>query len=248
MRTALRIHSATALLDCADPRRVAAGEVHVWAFELAAPEKALAACAALISAEERAKAGRFVFERDRTHYLLAHAVMRSLLGSYLGSPAATLEMNTGARGKPALAGSQVDRVSFNLTHSGGRALLAISDGREVGIDLEQHRQIEAASIAGNYFFGSERDAILRGPDIDTVFFQYWTAKEAVMKGCGEGLSLPLDDFAIQFSETQTDAGVYSRDVQKLEPDWRVQTLSAGLGWSAAVAARGTEWQVLLPEA
>lgn len=243
-RPALTLQPASSLLTRVPARSIGHAEVHVWAFDLDASAETLLTCTDLLSPEERTKGDRFVFQRDRGAYLVSHAVMRVMLGSYVRRPPEELQFVSGAQGKPQLFGDVAAGVSFNLTHSGGRALLAVSDGREIGIDLEQHRPIEAESIAANYFFGSERDAILQSADTQALFFRYWTAKEAVLKGCGLGLSLPLDHFAVQFDADLARATVQSSNQQVLHADWVVQAMVADEGWSAAVAARGGDWRVV----
>lgn len=242
-RHALALEPAAVLLARETPLDIASEEIQVWGFDLNAAPETVQACRRLLSPEELLRAERFVFEPDRRAYLVSHAVLRVLVGSYLRRPPHTLRWAYGVHGKPSLPADAADGVSFNLTHSGGRALLAVSDGCEVGVDLEQHRPIEVAGV-GQYFYGSERAAILEAADPETAFFDYWTAKEAVLKGCGAGLSLPLDRFAVQFDAGMIQATVHSCDRDLLDGDWTVQTLGAGQGWSAAVAARGSAWRAV----
>ncbi|HVY80703.1 MAG TPA: 4'-phosphopantetheinyl transferase superfamily protein [Steroidobacteraceae bacterium] len=169
-------------------------------------------------------------------------MLRALIGAYARCPPQALRWIYGPNGKPALAGDRAGRLSFNLSHSGSRALLAVAAGAEIGADLEQHRAIEAASIADRFFFGAEREAIRAALEPDAIFYRYWTAKEAVMKGCGAGLSLPLDQFGVMF-QAEDRATVQTCNPAVLAPDWTVQTLAMDEGWSAAVAARGNAWRV-----
>ncbi|MGH8583368.1 MAG: 4'-phosphopantetheinyl transferase family protein [Gammaproteobacteria bacterium] len=228
--------------------RIRTGVVSVWAFTLAGSHALRARCQAWLSHAERERAARFTCARDRTEYLFAHGVLRFLLGRYSGVQPAALRFEVGPWGKPTLRTQTLAGagLSFNLTHSGGRALLAVADGREIGIDLEKKRpDIEALSIARNYFFGSELEAIRGTPDeLRThAFFRYWTAKEAVIKGEGLGLSLPLDRFHVRFLSGNTRARVETLDESRLAPDWFVRTLPCEPAWSAAVAARGQDWIV-----
>jgi 4'-phosphopantetheinyl transferase len=218
--------------------------IDVWAFELTASVEQRRLCAQLLSDEELHHASRFVFERHRDAYLVAHGVLRVLISAYAHCRPRSVRWVHGPNGKPALACDQAREVSFNLSHSGTRALLAVGNGPDVGADLEQHRPIEAASIAERFFFGLEREAIHSAREPTAAFFRYWTAKEAVMKGCGAGLSLPLDHFGVLFEDdTSRRARVQVRNPAVLAADWTVETITMDDGWSAAVAARGTTWRI-----
>jgi 4'-phosphopantetheinyl transferase len=222
--------------------------LHIWAFTLEGTAEFVELCRGCLSGEERRRADRFVFARDRIHYTVAHGVLRHLLGRYCDSAAGTVQFNTTAAGKPALQNpaGNAPGIHFNLTHSGGRALLGVSQGRELGIDLEQVRSnIEALSISRNYFFGSERDAIEGAPSAirDNMFFRYWVAKEAVLKAQGVGLGFPLDRFRVDFLPGGHAARIETLEPERLERGWTVRMLPSDAGWFGAVAARGEDWDV-----
>lgn len=94
-------------------------------------------------------------------------------------------------GKPFLPGGP----SFNISHSGKLVVLAVTRQGNVGIDIEQKRAVvieefsnflpELASLNGR----SDAEAI-------NLFFDCWTQKEAVLKGCGGGLSVPLAEVVL----------------------------------------------------
>lgn len=239
--------------------------IHVWQLSLAGPDAAVQAASAVLSADERARAGRFVFERDRREYVLAHGLLRTLLGRYVGLEPGELGFRCGPAGKPELAGASMPRaaargagapparISFNLSHSGGRALLAVGDGREIGVDIEKVRHdLSPLEIASRYFFRSEHSAIVGAPhgERHEAFFRYWTAKEAVLKGAGLGLRLPLEDFEVQLppgnGAESACAPVVSANEARLAGDWLVRTIPQEPGWFAAVAARGSAWTLEAP--
>jgi 4'-phosphopantetheinyl transferase len=236
------------------------GAVHVWAFDLEGTPALLESCRSCLSDAERQRADRFVFQRDRVHHTVAHGVLRHLLGRYCGVSPESLQFSVSPAGKPALqfpdrheptnaAGNtpgSLPGIHFNLTHSGGRALLGVSRSHELGIDLEQVRpNIETLSISRNYFFGSERDAIEGALSVmrDNIFFRYWVAKEAVLKAQGIGLGFPLDQFRVDFLPDGHTARIETLDASRLDGGWIVRMLPCEPGWLAAVAARGDDWVV-----
>jgi 4'-phosphopantetheinyl transferase len=239
--------AASVLTALSTPLSVAADTVHVWAFTLEAPPECVALCRGWLSASERDRADRFVFERDRLRYTLAHGVLRRLLSLYIGTAPAELEFSATRSGKPALENGS-PTVAFNLTHSEDRGAVAVSVDRALGIDLEKLRSnIEALSISRNYFFGSERTAIESAPPAqrDAAFFRYWVAKEAVLKAEGIGLGFPLDRFRVDFLADGQHARIETFDPAALAGDWAVRMLPCDAGWLGAVAARGTAWKLRL---
>jgi 4'-phosphopantetheinyl transferase len=232
-----------ALIGADDTLSALPDTVHVWAFSLQGSSECIDWCYGQLPESERTCAERFVYSKDRKAYVFAHGLTRHLLGRYLGVPAHDLIFTTNPAGKPklALAGGS---ISFNLTHASGRALLAVCDGRDVGVDLEQRRfDVEPLDIARYCFFGSERTAIEQAPEQDQrdTFLRYWVAKEAVLKGEGIGLGFPLDHFQVQFNPGSSSARIVSFDKQQLAGDWIVRMLPCDPGWFAAVAARGDDW-------
>ena len=153
----------------------------------------------LLSCDELARADRFRFARERHRYITGRAQLRRLLSDRCGTPAALLEFTLGAQGKPALVG-QPD-VDFNISHGDGTALLALSTGCTVGIDIEpENPGIARSGIAEHFFAPGEIDHLSSVPeeDQDHAFLECWTRKEAYLKGKGGGLSLPLDGFEVSF--------------------------------------------------
>jgi 4'-phosphopantetheinyl transferase len=225
--------------------RVAARSVHVWAFELEASVACLDQCRQTLCSAEQARAARFVHARSRDDFVVAHGVLRRLLGRYTGTAARDLRFSSAPNGKPALDPSSSDAgISFNMTHSHGRALIAISDGREIGIDLEKVKShVKALAIAQRYFARAERVAIESAPPPlqAQVFFRYWVAKEALLKGQGIGLRFPIDEFEVQFDAENSIARVCAGESSRLSADWKVHMLPFEADWAGAVAVRGADW-------
>jgi 4'-phosphopantetheinyl transferase len=237
-----------ALLALTSPLVLEPDTVHVWAFALEGSADLIHTCRDSLSLAERQRADRFVFAHDRGRYVIAHGVLRHLLSRYCGFAPRLLRFDTTSTGKPSLqmpAGSPAS-LHFNLSHSEAGALLGVSNGRELGVDLERVRSdVEALGISRHYFFGAERKAIEDASPIerDSTFFRYWVAKEAVLKAQGVGLGFPLDRFCIHFLPGGQAAHIETLDPLVLERDWTVRMLSCDTGWVGAVAARGEEWSV-----
>jgi 4'-phosphopantetheinyl transferase len=230
--------------------RIAARGVDVWAFNLRASAACLEQCRQTLSRTEAARAERFVHALSRDDFVVAHGVLRHLLARYSGVQPRDLRFSADPNGKPALEAptSSGGLVSFNLTHSQGRALIAVTDGRAVGIDLEKIKaDVKALAIARRYFARSELAAIEATPaplQADT-FFRYWVAKEALLKGQGIGLRFPIDEFEVKFDDRALSARIGIRTPSRLSSDWTVQMLPVESGWTGALAVRGTDWSLHL---
>ena len=137
------------------------GWAHVFFLDLDLPAARLDALAALLSSDETARARRFRSPRDGQTFTAAHGQMRQVLSAYLGTPPAELHFAANAYGKPSL--DPPSSLAFNLSHSGSAALLAVTFGQEVGVDLERfNRPVDLANIARR-FFSPVRGRCAAGP-------------------------------------------------------------------------------------
>lgn len=142
---------------------------------------------------------RFIFSLHRHQFLVARALVRTVLAGYLddGDPAA-LAFTASEHGKPALLGHE--SLQFNLSHTNGLIALAVALDKPVGIDVEHlSRQTDIAKMAERYFSLEESRALLALPvaSWNDRFYDLWTLKEAYLKACGTGLRTPLHAFSFQ---------------------------------------------------
>jgi 4'-phosphopantetheinyl transferase len=178
-----------------------AGGVALWTCDLDAGDAmGLAADRALLAPSERARADRFHFARDRDRYTRGRAFLRRRLAEATGRPAAALRLREAAWGKPALDGPGPE---FNLSHSGPLAVLAISEAGPVGIDVERTARLgDLDRLAESCFLPEERKVLdgLGEAARRRRFFAFWTAKEALMKLTGQGMSLPPLAIALRLED------------------------------------------------
>lgn len=180
---------------------LAPGEVHVWSVDLGeAPPEREPEWTRVLSAEERERMGAFRTPELRARFLLRRAALRTLLGAYLGRPPHGIPIEAGPHGRPTLRGKE--SLSFNLSHSGSRALIAVAHSGPVGVDLERiDPDVEIRAITERFFAPSEREQIVqqRGDERVRTFYRIWTAKEALLKATGLGLSGGLDQAIVKVS-------------------------------------------------
>ena len=217
------------------------GQVHIWTglVEKWAGTPAMTALSAALSAEEKERAARFAFERDRDVYSLAHGMLRQILSRYESNDAATWTFENNAHGKPHLVPES--SLRFNISHTGGLAVLAVMRDFEVGVDVESllrtRVRIEVASKA---FTPIERHGMLACTSEEARrerFFETWTLKEAFIKAKGRGLSLPLDQFWFQWSDSGELLFNVDAALNETPSDWQFEFLRDVPNYLIAVALK-----------
>jgi 4'-phosphopantetheinyl transferase len=215
--------------------------VHLWGIELDGSPACLERCARWLDEDEQRRAMRMVREEDRRRYVLAHGGLRAVLSRYLGIGPDVLKICRREAGKPSLTGELQDppTITFNMSHAQGRALIAVSKGQEVGVDLERVRpDIEVAKLSERFFASSEHAAIMQSAQERraTSFFRYWVAKEALLKAQGIGLR-GLSQCEIYLGADGVGAEVLVPVGSLVQNKLRVRLLTCDEGWEAAVAGQ-----------
>lgn len=183
----------------APPARPMPGEreVLVLACALDVDGERLAGLRATFSPREEARFQSFAHEEHRLRWGASRGFLREALGAALGLPAREIAFGYGAHGKPGLLLSQQPRgapLRFNLSHSGGLALLVLARGAEVGADVELPRQRRTDDLARRWFTPGEQARVVGSAE---AFFRLWPCKEAFLKATGEGLSRSLRSYEIE---------------------------------------------------
>jgi 4'-phosphopantetheinyl transferase len=161
------------------------GTVHVWHARLGELDGAVAALD-----EEIVQAQRFLRDDDRRRFLTGRALIRSVLGGYLGCPPTEIPLAVTAFGKPYLRRDGGPDLRFNLSHSGSLVALAVGIRDEAGIDVEAEPPGNADELVSIVLSGPERRAYEELPPAlrAAAFLRCWTRKEAILKASGTGLS------------------------------------------------------------
>jgi 4'-phosphopantetheinyl transferase len=218
------------------------GEFRVWRIGLDRPAESVARLARLLDADERERAARFRFERDRMRFQVGRAALRTILGDILGVPPPEVRFAYGAHGKPELAPPwAASGLRFNVSHSDALALCAVSVHRRVGVDLERLRTLpDLEAIAARVFSPREQNALGRIPlpERQAAFFTAWTRKEAYVKALGEGFAHRLARFTVSLAPG-TPARLEHVDDDPAEAGrWTLQALAPDPAYVAALAADG----------
>lgn len=241
------INSADSWSPPPNPPTLNDHEVHVWRAALDVSSAQAEGLRQTLSADEAARSDRFYLQRDRERYAVTHAALRDILGRYAGIEPRQLRFDAGPYGKPYLRQDRPSAIlNFSLSHSHELALIAVSHGREVGVDIEFiHPEVAELQLAERFFSPAEAAGLrsLPGCVQKTAFFEAWTCKEAYLKATGRGFSLPLDQFVISVNPEEPTSLLETRWDPDEASRWSLARLAPWPGYAAAVAVQGQSWQL-----
>src|SRR5262249_5087125 len=136
--------------------------VHVWRLDMSLPQAKIEAYREILTPDERSRADRYYFRRDRHRFIAARGVLRSLLGRYLEIKPENVVFDYTKHGKPVLADvSRGKEWHFNVSHSENQALYGIARHRRIGVDIEFMRNSVEHLEIGQRFFAAREFEVLR---------------------------------------------------------------------------------------
>lgn len=216
------------------------GEVHVWRVDLEQPEAVVQRFRSTLEEDELSRADRFHFEKDRRAFVVSRGFLRRVIGRYLETKPELVRFAYGPYGKPALDGEYKNSsLRFNMSHSRGVGLVAVTENKELGVDVEYMRaDFASEDIARRFFSPCEVEAFNALPNELRVaaFFRCWTRKEAYIKAIGRGLSQPLDGFDVTLAPEEPPAllRVNEDDASR----WSLSDVDVGNDYAAALVVEG----------
>jgi len=223
------------------PELLAKNAVHVWYVltdEVRDPAL-LERHRALMTPDERARHDRFVFPRDRHQFLVARAVIRSLVARYLDIDPAACAFEVDRYGRPSLRGPAAAALAFNISHTTGLVACALARVPEIGVDVEYTARAVGLDLARRFFSPDEADALEALPEEAqrARFFDYWTLKEAYIKARGMGLSLPLDRFSMRLDGDGPPRIAFAAGADDEPESWQLAQFTPTPAHRLAVAVR-----------
>jgi 4'-phosphopantetheinyl transferase len=194
-----------------------------------------------LSPDERKRAEKFLFDRDRTTFILTRGVLRKVLGTLTGTDPTQVAFVYGKHGKPVLQGEIENQIHFNVSHTREKALIAVTCVGEVGIDIEYIRPLTYGARISERFFSEEEIRSLRALPKELqqkAFFTCWARKESFIKAKGGGLTIPLRSFAVSV-DPRKPAQLMKTDWDENEACmWSVLDIPIGKNYTAALSVRG----------
>jgi len=219
-------------------------EIHIWRVDLDLPMIGFQQLHQSLSVDEKVRAERFHFERDRRRFIVGRGNLRTMLGCYLNVEPSGVQFCYGKNGKPAPAEPLgKGNILFNVSNSEGLALYAFVRDHEIGVDIERIRDIPGMDqIAERFFTAGEKTVFRSLPEgkKSEAFFNCWTRKEAFIKAKGEGLGFSLDQFEVSLAPGERAALIWSNGDPQETSRWSLRELDVGPGFAAALAVDGQD--------
>jgi len=189
----------------------------------------------IISNDERVRADKFVFKKDKNKFIKSRGYLRMLIGNYLEKDPALIKFKYSPIGKPYLKDSE---LRFNLSHSHNKTIIAFAQKTDLGVDLEYIRDIKNIEQLAEQYFSKEECQEINNLEKDlreNLFFKYWTYKEAYLKATGEGVKgledidfkIPLDKKSFSFIDQHGRV-------------WHNETISMNDGYTGAIVVKGSK--------
>lgn len=217
-------------------------QIHIWRIWLDLSDTQVESLRDLLSLDQIQRASKIRFPLDQKRFIAAHGVTREILSKYLTLAPNSIRYVYNKFGKPDLEEkSRSEGLRFNLSHSESVALLGISSGYCVGIDIERVRRDKATeNIARRFFSPNEVEKIISHPKDQRVaaFYRCWTRKEAYIKARGKGLSIPLNQFEVSLSRGEPARIVNIQGNIDEAAHWSLHHLEPMEGYVAALAVEG----------
>lgn len=196
---------------------------HEGSFELSWPFS-------LLDQKEQEKSRKYRFFEDRLRFVMGRTLVKTALASLLNLSPQEISLECDTHGKPFVkAPPEAFGFFFSISHSAHLVAVALTHGRQVGIDIEPwNRSVDIEAISQRFLSPQERLAIsqARGRERE-AFLRTWTLKEAYAKARGLGLGLSFQDFGLVIGPDQAvtwapgppDQGSWQFSSGSLGPDF-----------------------------
>jgi 4'-phosphopantetheinyl transferase len=216
-------------------------DIHIWQADLDLPMTDIQMFKETLSMDEMERAKRFHFDKDRNRFIVRRGILRAILGRYLNVEPSRVQFCYGKNGKPILTDTFGKKtVCFNLSHSEGVGLYAVTQDHEIGVDIEHVRDIlDMAQIAERFFSVRENIIFCSLPagKRKEAFYNCWTRKEAFVKAIGKGLTFALNTFDVTLAPGEPAELLEIAGNIKEAAHWSVQPLALTHGYVGAIAVK-----------
>lgn len=186
---------------------------------------------------ERTRYDRFRHDIDRHMFLLGRVMARTVVADALGESPQDWPWREGRRGRPEI-GRRDCPVSFNLSHSAGLVVCALSRIGAVGVDVEYRGRpgIERALVTRCCAPDEAADVDAQGDAWRDHFLKFWTLKESYLKAVGLGISVHLPDVRFRLTPDLIAAPAFTGSLAGADAGWTFDLRRSAPAHYVAVAA------------
>ena len=216
------------------------GQIHLWSINAVENIDLLDSLLNNLSYDEVSRANKFRFEKDRSVYITAKYLLRTLLGQYLNVDPKKIVFEYSEFDRPSYLNNIA--LDFNVSHSGNQIIIGFAKNLTIGVDIEKIKNnFDPLELAENFFSKEEIEALSETNESEKfqAFYRCWTRKESFIKAVGEGLSYPLDSFAVTMNDNENAKFIKIDNTQEAKRNWRLYSFIPAKGYIAAITTDGT---------
>jgi 4'-phosphopantetheinyl transferase len=216
-------------------------EVHIWCAPLIIAKHQDNWRDIYLSVDEATRADQFYSSISRNHFILGRMMTRMILASLRELCADHVDISLDPQGKPRLNFGHHTGLCFNISHSGDYVLIAFALHREVGVDVElAQRRVDIAELSQHLYAPDEATLLHSLPPFAQAceFFRSWCRKEALVKGLGCGLSVPMTEFNLAPTDLANSRFWRVASASTNVDFWRVYDIRVDHRHLAALAVEG----------
>jgi 4'-phosphopantetheinyl transferase len=201
----------------------------------------------LLPEDEKERANRLKINEKKKQFVIARGVLRKLLSNCLRKPIEEIMFSYGEHKKPYIKEQYNNKtVEFNISHSGDYAIIAITLGNKVGIDIEKiNNKIDYQSLSKRFFSEKEKEELLslnKDEQLD-AFYRAWVRKESFIKANGKGIAFGLDCFSVSLNENKkSKIDIVSPNNQNEQ--WYCYDLMSVDNYKTALTGCGDEYNII----
>lgn len=235
------------ILNSPHESQLTSNQIHIWKIDINNPQIDLDKLPReILSQDERKRAARLRSAKDKRRFTVSRVFLRKSLSHYLDTAPSEIKFTYNKYGKPNIDPEHhPQNIRFNLSHSENLALYAITQNREIGIDVEYIRNVDKADkIMRRFFSKDECEFYYSQPKNkrNWAFFTLWTRKEAYSKARGMGIGLPTKEFDLQLVPPEVGQINHIRTKNK-ESKWSLIDIEVDSDYMAALAAEGNDFEI-----
>ncbi|MDH5428732.1 MAG: 4'-phosphopantetheinyl transferase superfamily protein [Nitrospirota bacterium] len=222
------------------------GDVHIWRAPLSESSAYASRFRPYLSDQEIIRSNRYRIPHPQYQFVITRGILRTLLSHYISVPTSELLFENQAHGKPMLVTPSAHPIQFNVSHTRGMALIAITLQHAVGIDVERiDRTVHDRDIAERYFSKRESTYLmsLSPPERTQYFFAFWTCKEAYLKMEGRGIAGGFAHCEILLETDRPEAGLSLLNQQAETDPCLLYRITAGSAYVGALAVAGSSAKI-----
>ncbi|WP_179349054.1 4'-phosphopantetheinyl transferase family protein [Winogradskyella pacifica] len=142
-----------------------------------------------LSPQEVLRAQRYHQLRDSNRFIICRSFLKILIAKQKSIEVSQVYFEKGENHKPYFPLDKT--LFFNVSHAGDFAIIAFGNC-ELGVDIEKIDQhFDYSEIIPVVYDIIEIDTIQSSKDSRSMFYKFWTRKEAIVKAIGKGIDEDL---------------------------------------------------------